>query len=145
MAFAVAPSLPSRTLRRSRTCARPSLTASLPVRTPVRSAALEAPAKTDLGALERMFAAPAAELEPKLDPGRKAKVMLLNDAANERTYVSRVLMKVCPEISADEAWSIMMTAHKKGAALVGIYPFEQAEMIVEMLGANGLMANVAEM
>lgn len=123
--------------------AAPVLAASRP-----RAATLDAPVKTDLGALERMFSAPAAGEElgekAKVDPGKKAKVMLLNDAANERSYVSRVLMSVCPELGPDLAWKIMMQAHKNGSAVVGIYPFEQAELIVEQLRNNGLGSELVE-
>lgn len=119
----------------------------------MRAAALDAPVKEDLRTgLERLFkmpSAPEAETSPALrrsnvDPGKKAKVILLNDAANERSYVARVLQKVCPELSPDQAWAIMMQAHKNGSAVVGIYPFEQGELVCEMLRNNGLMSEITE-
>lgn len=119
----------------------------------VHVAALEAPVKEDVRTnLERLFKMPTApdtQTAPSLrrsnvDPGKKAKVLLLNDSANERSHVARVLQKVCPELSPDQAWAIMMQAHKNGSAVVGIYPFEQGELICEMLRSNGLLSEITE-
>lgn len=129
-------------LRRARCAAAPRHRAA-----PPRAAALDAPVKTDIGALERMFAMPSTERAPdtaRFDPGKRAKVLLLNDAQNERSFVARVLAKVCPELGPEACWAIMDAAHKNGSAVVGIYPFEQGEMIVEQLRNNGLLADLEE-
>jgi ATP-dependent Clp protease adaptor protein ClpS len=159
MAFATpaaltrASSLQASPLRRARsTCSRttpPAMTAVVTAAATMttsrpRAALLEAPVKKDVSVLERMFAAPSADIDAKPDPGKKGKVMLLNDASNERSYVTRVLMAVCPELGPDLAWKIMMQAHKNGSAVVGIYPMEQAELIVEQLRNNGLGSEVVE-
>jgi ATP-dependent Clp protease adapter protein ClpS len=143
---------PVATPRRTRTT--PLCTYTPPVATPavapVRAAAIEAPVKvSNVDLLNRMFAMPSAEAsetgnETKLDRGKKAKVLLFNDASNERTYVARVICAVCPEISADQAWKIMMHAHKHGSATVGVYPFEQGELICEQLRNNGLSCDICE-
>jgi ATP-dependent Clp protease adapter protein ClpS len=115
---------------------------------PLRAAAIEAPVKTkDVDLLNRLFSMPSAEevgQETKLDPGKKANVLLLNDAANERSYVARVICMVCPEISPDQAWRIMMHAHKNGSAVVGTWVLEQAELICEQLRGNGLSCDIRQ-
>jgi ATP-dependent Clp protease adaptor protein ClpS len=122
-------------------------------RRPARAAALDAPVKEDVRtSLERLFSLPSPgepvtdpeKVRVRTDPGKMYKVMLFNDEGNERSYVARVIQKVCPEISAEEAWAIMMKAHKDGSAVVGIYSFEHAEMVCQMLRDNGLLSEIAE-
>jgi ATP-dependent Clp protease adapter protein ClpS len=47
-----------------------------------------------------------------------------------------------PEVSADEAWSIMLEAHDRGRAVVLVCPLERAELYAERLGARGVGATV---
>jgi ATP-dependent Clp protease adaptor protein ClpS len=159
MAFVI-PALPQAAVARRarapvspRTPPRPPTTAACRAARTVRCAALDAPVKEDVRtSLNRIFAMPTTAepvTEPerarvRADPGKMYKVMLLNDEGNERSYVARVIQKVCPEISAEQAWAIMMKAHKDGCAVVGIYSFEHAEMICQMLRDNGLMSEIAE-
>ena len=55
------------------------------------------------------------------------EVRLFNDPMNKREYVARCLMETCG-LSDGKAFQIMMNAHQNGAAVVGRWAFEQAEV-----------------
>ena len=57
---------------------------------------------------------------------RLHKVILLNDDYTPREFVVTVLKAVF-RLSADQAHRIMITAHRKGACVVMVYPRDIAE------------------
>lgn len=57
---------------------------------------------------------------------RLHKVILLNDDFTPRTFVVKVLQAVF-KMSEDEATRVMLTAHRKGACVVAVYPRDVAE------------------
>lgn len=68
-------------------------------------------------------------------------MLLFDDAINRREYVSWIL---CNKVglSETEAYSVMMTAHKKGVAVVGVYNIGSAEVYCQLMRDNGLKAEV---
>lgn len=114
-------------------------------------AGLEAPVKEDvrtkLNNLLNLTAEPRTEPERvrvKVDPGRMYKVLIFNDEAHPKDYVTRVLLKVVPGLTPQQAWAIMNKAHTTGKAVVGIWIFEISEGYCEMLQSNGLRSNIEE-
>jgi ATP-dependent Clp protease adaptor protein ClpS len=61
------------------------------------------------------------------------KVILHNDEKHSAGYVTDALVKVIPNLSTQEAWQIMLTAHTTGNAIVVIRPKEVAEYYQECL------------
>jgi ATP-dependent Clp protease adaptor protein ClpS len=57
---------------------------------------------------------------------RLYKVILLNDDFTPRDFVVRVL-KAEFAMSTDQAYRVMITAHRKGACVVSVYPRDVAE------------------
>ncbi|KAI8469217.1 MAG: ATP-dependent Clp protease adaptor protein ClpS-domain-containing protein [Monoraphidium minutum] len=70
------------------------------------------------------------------------KVLLHNDNYNRREYVVKVLMKVVPQITVDDALVVMQEAHESGVALVVACAQDQAETYVEDLRLNGLISSM---
>jgi ATP-dependent Clp protease adaptor protein ClpS len=54
------------------------------------------------------------------------KVILLNDDFTPRDFVVQVLKAVF-RMSADRAYQVMMTAHRKGACVIAVYTRDVAE------------------
>ncbi len=54
------------------------------------------------------------------------KVILLNDDFTPREFVVKVLKAVF-RMTRDEAYTVMLTAHQRGACVVAVYTFEIAE------------------
>lgn len=54
------------------------------------------------------------------------KVILLNDDYTPREFVVEVLKAVF-RMNADRAYSVMMTAHRKGACVIAVYTRDVAE------------------
>lgn len=67
---------------------------------------------------------PKARLKPARP--RMHKVLLLNDDYTPREFVVAVLKAVF-RTSEDQAYRIMMTAHRKGSCVVAVYTQEVAE------------------
>lgn len=116
-------------------------------------AALDAPVKEDLRTkLNNLLASTPStttetetgRVKQKIDPGRHYKVILYNDEAHSKDFVTRVLLKVVPGLSQDDAWRIMNEAHTKGRAVVGIWIFEISEGYCDMLRNNGLRSDIEE-
>jgi ATP-dependent Clp protease adaptor protein ClpS len=59
------------------------------------------------------------------------RVMLHNDDYTTKEFVVEMLMAVFSK-SMEEATGIMWTAHKNGAGLCGVYPYEVAETKVKV-------------
>lgn len=69
---------------------------------------------------------PRAAAKPKAERPRLYKVILLNDDYTPRGFVVRVL-KAEFGMGEDHAQRVMMTAHRKGACVVSVYPKDVAE------------------
>jgi ATP-dependent Clp protease adaptor protein ClpS len=67
------------------------------------------------------------------------KVVLLNDDFTPRDFVVRVLRGVF-RMSDDEAWSVMITAHRRGACVVAVFTREVAETKAEQGNEAGRRA-----
>ena len=69
---------------------------------------------------------------PRIKPALKTerprlhKVILLNDDYTPREFVVTVLKSVF-RMSEDEAYNVMMTAHRRGACVVAVYTRDVAE------------------
>ena len=72
------------------------------------------------------------DLKPKTKPVVKTerpklhKVILFNDDYTPRDFVTTVLMGEF-HLSEDQAYRVMMTAHRKGVCVVSVYPRDIAE------------------
>ena len=64
--------------------------------------------------------------KPKTDKPPLYKVMLLNDDYTPMEFVVHVLERFFG-LSHAQAFEIMLTVHKKGLAVVGVFSFEVAE------------------
>lgn len=73
-------------------------------------------------------------LEPKRDEEvqqpKMHKVILLNDAITFPDFVVHVLREVFNK-DRQQAWDIMMAAHQSTSAVVGIYPKDVAETLLQ--------------
>jgi ATP-dependent Clp protease adaptor protein ClpS len=63
---------------------------------------------------------------PKTQRPRLYKVILLNDDYTPREFVVAVLQAVF-RMTADQAYRVMMTAHRKGSCVVAVFTREVAE------------------
>jgi ATP-dependent Clp protease adaptor protein ClpS len=68
--------------------------------------------------------APRAKTRPERP--RLYKVILLNDDFTPREFVVKVLKAVF-RMDRDEAYTVMLTAHQRGACVVAVFTFEIAE------------------
>lgn len=66
------------------------------------------------------------ETKPKTKRPPLYKVLLLNDDYTPMEFVVEVLERFFG-ITHDQAIEIMLTVHKKGLAVVGVFPYEVAE------------------
>jgi ATP-dependent Clp protease adaptor protein ClpS len=64
--------------------------------------------------------------QPKTERPRLHKVILLNDDYTPREFVVKVLRAVFG-MSDDQAYRVMMTAHRRGACVVAVYTRDVAE------------------
>ena len=69
---------------------------------------------------------PRVDVKPKTQRPRLHKVILLNDDYTPREFVVMVL-KAEFRMTADQAYNVMMTAHRRGACVVSVYPKDVAE------------------
>ena len=76
----------------------------------------------------------------KLSP--KYKVLLHNDPVNTMDYVVETLRQVVPQLSEQDALSIMLETHKTGIGLVIVCDLEPAEFYSESLKAKGLTSSI---
>jgi ATP-dependent Clp protease adaptor protein ClpS len=65
-------------------------------------------------------------VQPKTERPRLHKVILLNDDYTPREFVVKVLRAVFG-MSDDQAYRVMMTAHRRGACVVAVYTRDVAE------------------
>ena len=76
----------------------------------------------------------------KISP--KYKVLLHNDPINSMEYVTISLREVVPQLSDQDAISIMLEAHNTGVGLVIVCDLEPAEFYSESLKAKGLTSTI---
>ena len=69
---------------------------------------------------------PGTKTEPKVERPRLHKVILLNDDYTPREFVVMVL-KAEFRMNEDQAYNVMITAHKKGACVVAVFTRDVAE------------------
>jgi ATP-dependent Clp protease adaptor protein ClpS len=69
---------------------------------------------------------PRTKVKPKTERPRLHKVILLNDDYTPREFVVVVLKGVF-RMTEDQAYRVMMTAHRRGACVVAVYTREIAE------------------
>jgi ATP-dependent Clp protease adaptor protein ClpS len=69
---------------------------------------------------------PRPKTRPKIERPRLHKVILLNDDYTPREFVVTVLKAVF-RMTGDQAWRVMITAHRKGSCVVAVYTREVAE------------------
>jgi ATP-dependent Clp protease adaptor protein ClpS len=69
---------------------------------------------------------PGTKIEPKIERPRLHKVILLNDDYTPREFVVMIL-KAEFRMNEDQAYMVMITAHKKGACVVAVFTRDVAE------------------
>ena len=72
----------------------------------------------------------------------KYKVLLHNDPINSMEYVAISLREVVPQLSEQDAISIMLEAHNTGVGLVIICDLEPAEFYSESLKSKGISSSI---
>ena len=77
-----------------------------------------------------------------LNKSPKYKVLLHNDPVNSMEYVATSLREVVPQLSEQDAISIMLEAHNTGIGLVIICDLEPAEFYSESLRSKGLTSSI---
>ncbi|GMI02656.1 hypothetical protein TrLO_g11490 [Triparma laevis f. longispina] len=84
---------------------------------------------------------PIPSQESKNTKAKGWELRIFNDTTNTREHVARTLVQVTNKSESD-AYNLMMSAHKNGLAVVGVFLLEQAEMFCEQLGEFGLVADI---
>lgn len=69
---------------------------------------------------------PRVKTRPKTERPKLHKVILVNDDFTPRDFVTRVL-KAEFRLSDDEAYKVMITAHRRGVCVVAVFPRDVAE------------------
>jgi ATP-dependent Clp protease adaptor protein ClpS len=69
---------------------------------------------------------PRTKIRPKTERPKLHKVILLNDDYTPREFVV-VVLKAEFRMSEDQAYRVMMTAHRRGACVVAVYTKDVAE------------------
>lgn len=69
---------------------------------------------------------PKVQVKPKVERPRLHKVILVNDDFTPRDFVVTVL-KGEFRLSDDQAYRVMITAHRKGVCVVAVFPKDVAE------------------
>jgi len=69
---------------------------------------------------------PIIKTRPKTERPRLHKVILLNDDYTPREFVVTVLKDVF-RMSEDQAYKVMLTAHRRGVCVVAVYTKDVAE------------------
>ena len=88
----------------------------------------------------------AAVLEKKTaalkNKSPKYKVLLHNDPVNSMEYVTITLRQVVPQLSEQDAISIMLEAHNNGVGLIIVCDLEPAEFYSESLKSKGISSSI---
>ena len=69
---------------------------------------------------------PRTKVKPQTQRPKLYKVILLNDDFTPREFVVQVLKAVF-RMSAEHAYRVMMTAHRRGACVIAVYTRDVAE------------------
>ena len=69
---------------------------------------------------------PRTKVRPKTERPKLHKVILVNDDFTPRDFVVMVL-KAEFRLNADQAYRVMITAHRRGVCVVAIFPKDVAE------------------
>lgn len=69
---------------------------------------------------------PVTKLRPKTERPKLHKVILINDDFTPREFVTAVL-KAEFRVTGDQAYQIMMTAHRRGVCVVAVFTKDVAE------------------
>jgi ATP-dependent Clp protease adaptor protein ClpS len=69
---------------------------------------------------------PRTKVQPKTQRPKLWKVILLNDDYTPREFVVLVLKAVF-RMNEDEAYRVMMTAHRRGACVIAVYARDVAD------------------
>ena len=72
----------------------------------------------------------------------KYKVLLHNDPVNSMEYVTISLRQVVPQLSEQDAISIMLEAHNTGVGVAIICDLDPAEFYSESLKAKGISSSI---
>lgn len=70
------------------------------------------------------------------------RVLLHNDPVNTRDYVVATLRTVVPQLSEQDAVTVMLEAHNMGVGLVIVCDQEPAEFYSEQLKGKGLTSTI---
>jgi ATP-dependent Clp protease adaptor protein ClpS len=76
--------------------------------------------------MSKITAKPRTKIQLKTERPRLHKVILVNDDYTPREFVVTVL-KAEFRMSEDQAYRVMMTAHRRGACVVAVYTKDVAE------------------
>ncbi len=69
---------------------------------------------------------PRTKVKPKVERPKLWKVILLNDDFTPREFVVQVLKAVF-RMNAEQAYQVMMTAHRKGACVIAVFTKDVAD------------------
>jgi len=75
---------------------------------------------------EKTIVKPKTAVKPKTERPKLWKVILLNDDYTPREFVVQVLKAVF-RMNADQAYRVMMTAHRRGACVIAVYTKDVAD------------------
>ena len=76
--------------------------------------------------MSKTLVKPRTKVRPKTQRPPLYKVILLNDDYTPREFVVQVLKAVF-RMNEDEAYRVMMTAHRSGACVIAVYTKDVAE------------------
>jgi ATP-dependent Clp protease adaptor protein ClpS len=76
--------------------------------------------------MSQIVVKPRAKVKPKTQRPKLYKVILLNDDFTPREFVVMVLKAVF-RMNEDQAYAVMLTAHRKGACVIAVYTRDVAE------------------
>ena len=76
--------------------------------------------------MSKTLVKPRTKVQPKTQRPPLYKVILLNDDYTPREFVVQVLKAVF-RMNADQAYRVMMTAHRRGACVIAVYTRDVAE------------------
>ena len=83
---------------------------------------------------------PRTKLKPKTERPKLWKVILLNDDFTPREFVV-VVLKAVFRMNEDEAYNVMITAHRRGACVIAVFTKDvadtKAKEATELGKANG--------
>jgi ATP-dependent Clp protease adaptor protein ClpS len=69
---------------------------------------------------------PRTKLKPKTERPKLWKVILLNDDFTPREFVM-VVLKAVFRMNEDEAYNVMITAHRRGACVIAVFTKDVAD------------------